>query len=665
MLSTHALCANAARVLALSSIEQAKSGHPGVVLGFADVLTVLWRHHMRFDVTRSDWENRDRFVLSNGHASALYYAVLHCSGVPISLEDLRDFRQLDSCTPGHPERDVSCGIDVATGPLGQGLANAVGMAMVEAYHRQKSGYLDHFIYVAVGDGCLMEGISHEACALAGRLGLGRLIVCWDDNGISIDGHVAGWSERSVVDRFRSYGWQVIDQVDGHDPMAIDDAITRAKACQDQPTLLAFKTTIGQGTDLAGTAEVHGKPLGEVRMRSYRKALGWHADGFDVPDEVYQAWRSGYVAGAYQKWLEYCSSVSGKHVFQDQNDIFPGHVSVESDCWEQWTGADSDLMQKPLASRQSSQWLLRKLMPLVPQLFGGSADLTVSTGVSLPDVPAWQTDGEPGRFIHFGVREFAMFAVANGMATSARTRPFVSTFLVFSDYGLNAIRMAALMKLPVTFVFSHDSVFVGEDGPTHQPVEQLSHLRSIPGLMVWRPCDAFETAVAWQSILESHSGPSCLILTRQALPSLGQGQHRLLASQGAYRLDQDGEACDGVLLATGSEVHLALEARSFLADRGVRVGVVSVPCVERFSKLSAAERLKILPAQGFRLVIEAGETSHWYRWVMQPGVVGDVIGIDHFGASGPGAEVYARAGMVVDMVCRKAIRLFNMCSVPAV
>lgn len=659
MQSSHALCANAVRVLALSSIEKAESGHPGVVLGFADVLTVLWRQHMRFDLSQPDWDNRDRFVLSNGHASALYYAILHCSGMEVGLDDLRDFRQLGSRTPGHPERDLSCGIDVTTGPLGQGLANAVGMAMVEMYHRIKSGYLDYFTYVAVGDGCLMEGISHEACALAGRLGLGRLIVCWDDNGISIDGHIAQWAECSVVDRFRAYGWQVIDRVDGHDPQAIDAAIVAAQNCLDRPTLIAFKTIIGHGTDLADSAQVHGKPLGMTRLQSYCQAIGWQGDNFSVPESVYMAWRSSYVAGRYVKWLQNCSALDGCSSFQNQDEVFQKPLDPDwSNCWASWLSSHSDLMQTPLASRQSSQWLLRHLVSMVPQMMGGSADLSESTGMSLPGLPAWQAGGEPGRFVHFGVREFAMFAIANGMATCAGTRPFVSTFLVFSDYGLNAIRLASLMQLPVTFIFTHDSVCVGEDGPTHQPIEQLSHLRSIPGLSVWRPCDAFETGVAWKSILESSRGPSCLILSRQSLPSLGSDARRWSAACGAYRLDTCGADCDGVLIATGSEVHLALQVQSLLADRGVTVGVLSVPCAERFAALSHVEQKSLLPVKGFRLVIEAGATPYWYRWVAQQGVVGDVIGIDCFGASAPGAQVYVQMGMVADVVCRKAMRLYN-------
>ena len=436
---THYACANAARVLAVSAIEQAQSGHPGVVLGFADVLTVLWRQHIRYDLAQPNWQNRDRFVLSNGHASAVYYAILHCCGFDLTMDDLRAFRQLNSQTPGHPERDVTLGIDVATGPLGQGLANAVGMAMAGRYmaHQVRmhdASLVNYFTYVAVGDGCLMEGISHESASLAGRLGLGQLIVCWDDNGISIDGSVDQWSERSVADRFKSYGWQVIECIDGHCPEAINQAIEQAKLCTDQPSLLCFKTVIGRDTDLSGQSEVHGKPLGTTRFTQLKQSLAWSYDDFFVPDSIYAAWQEGYQPGVYEVWCQKCQLLPQS--LQAQL-LLRGSVSDDGDAWqtfwESFLVENDGFQQRTEATRHSSQALLRSLMHAFPMLIGGSADLTESTGVHVPSIDAWGKAGMPGRFIHFGVREFAMFAIANGMATCFDLRAVCEYFLVF--FGL--------------------------------------------------------------------------------------------------------------------------------------------------------------------------------------------------------------------------------------
>lgn len=667
-LNDHQRCAHAVRVLGLAAIEQARSGHPGVVLGFADVLTVLWREHMRYDVTYPEWPARDRFVLSNGHASALYYAVLHCVGFDLSLHDLRQFRQLGSKTPGHPERDVQLGIDVTTGPLGQGLANAVGIAMAEHYlcHKTKTqkpqSAIQFHTYAAVGDGCLMEGISHEACSLAGRLGLGRLIVCWDDNDISIDGRVDQWAEKSVVGRFQSYGWQVIDGVDGHDPEAINHAITQAKSCQSQPSLICFKTRIGLGTDWEGTAQVHGKPLGEKRFSHYKQSVGWALDDFTLTDDVYGAWRQNVLASqrdawsALSKqildpyWADYFASYTDG-LSENNHHILP---SDWEDQWAAWLQDDSVVSNQPTATRHSSQSCLAALVEQMPSLIGGSADLAESTGVSLPSLGSWDPCGEPSQFIHFGVREFAMFAIANGLATCCGLRPFVSTFLVFSDYGINAVRMAALMNLPVIFIFSHDSVFVGEDGPTHQPIEHLAHLRSIPQLEVWRPADAQETAVAWKSVLERTDGPSCMVLTRQKLMPIDRGELILQCYHGASRLDAYGSECHGLLIATGSEVNVAVQVQQRLAQEGLLLGVISMLCLERFLGASDAFKKSILTVSGFRMIIEAGSSSCWYQLLQ--GMDGCVCGIDHFGTSGNGEAVYHLHGFSVDALCEKARQL---------
>ena len=658
----HRQCTTVVKLLALASIEKANSGHPGVVLGFADVLTVLWRKHMRYDLADASWQNRDRFVLSNGHASALYYAILHCCGFDLTLDDLKSFRQLGSRTPGHPERDPELGIDVSTGPLGQGLANAVGMSLAQKYlesdvgDKSQNDLIDYYTYVAVGDGCLMEGISHEACSLAGRFSLGRLIVCWDDNGISIDGECENWSEKSVAGRFLSYGWQVIDGVDGHDPDAIDQAIIQAKACLDKPTLICFKTVIGHGTDLAGSSVSHGKPLGRERIECLKRSLQWSLDDFSVPESLYELWHVNYQPGLADQWYQAVGVMAEDSLLHRLADF--SQVGGVPDDWEEfwrkWL-SDPNLVCEPRASRHSSQWLLRKLMGYFPSLLGGSADLSESTGVLLADELTWFPGKKPGPFLSFGVREFAMFAIANGLATCMGLRPFVSTFLVFSDYGINAVRMAAMMKIPVLFIFSHDSIYVGEDGPTHQPIEQLAHLRSIPNLDVWRPADAFETGVAWKKILECNDRPSCLVLSRQKLPSWGFDGSRWQAELGAYRLDSYASDCHGVLIATGSELALAMAAQKKLLDLGVRVGVVSMLCVEWFLQSSHDYQEQVLPKSlRYRVILEAGSGQCWYQFLQ--GMRGRVLSIEAFGSCGPGQSVYEMFGFHVDAVCDSVLSL---------
>ena len=667
----HQQCADAIRLLALRAIESANSGHPGVVLGFADVLTVLWRQHIRFDITVPNWQNRDRFVLSNGHASALYYAILHCCGFALSVQDLSEFRQAGSRTPGHPERDVSLGIDVTTGPLGQGLANAVGMVFAQQYMQAVSSansicqsttasqLVDYFTYCAVGDGCLMEGISHEACALAGRYGLGRLIVCWDDNGISIDGEVNGWAECSVVDRFRAYGWQVIDAIDGHDSHAINQALCLAQACLERPTLLCFKTEIGFGTDLVGSCQVHGKPLGSARVEALRRTLAIDFDGFDVPAEVLHAWQVYHQPGCAVLWTKAFSKSFDPVAMQwDVTDFSQRNKPVD---WDGFWNSQLAKMEKIYrqATRHSSQFILQDLLDWFPGLIGGSADLSESTGVLMPEKYYWHAGRKPAKCLHFGVREFAMFAIANGMSTCFGLRPFTSTFLVFSDYGLNAIRMAALMRLPVTFIFSHDSICVGQDGPTHQPVEQLAHLRSIPGLETWRPADRLETVLAWQQILARRDGPSCLVLSRQKLPWLGQRFFQDDITLGAYRLDAHGDRCSGVLIASGSEVCLAQTVRDSLQKQGICVGILSVSCLDRFLRASQADRSRLLSTPGFRFIMEAGSSQCWHQLLIEHGILGFILSVDIFGASSCGLQLYTQYGFQVEYVCRQVVRLFNL------
>lgn len=619
----HLVCATALRVLAIDAIEKAKSGHPGVALGFADVVTVLWRSHLRFDAKRPDRLDRDRFVFSNGHASALYYALLHLVGFDISLADLASFRQLGSITPGHPERDPALGIDVATGPLGQGLANAVGMAMAKSFYQdRRPDFPDYFVYAMVGDGCLMEGISHEACSLASHFSLGNLIVCWDDNGISIDGSVKGWFAEDVVKRFQAYGWQVIDSVDGHDPEAIDLAFKQAKSCRDRPSLLVCKTKIGYASPWEDKCVVHGKPLGKDGVAAVREKLSWSYPPFNVPDDVYQAWRNR-PASACSPWQDF-SWKSELCVDAMMQQLMDPTLAAE-------------------ATRVSSKHCLSFLIKNMSNLLGGSADLSESTGVCSARQAVW-TGKKVGSFIHFGVREFAMFAIANGLAATG-LRPFVSTFLVFADYGMSAIRMAALMKLPVIFVLTHDSIAVGEDGPTHQPVEQLSHLRGIPNLKVWRPCDRQETLVSWCQALADERNPSCLVLSRQALPQYSVRAHAQIA-KGGYRLCEDDNPVY-VVLATGSEVSLAVDAWRMLRQEGVHGIVVSLPCMERFLAQPKRYQEQVLPSSlQHRIAIEAGIASVWHAFSVPDA---HIIAIKSFGASGKGEDVRKEYGLTSEHI----------------
>lgn len=645
----HGLCATALRFLAVDAVESARSGHPGVALGFADVLTVLWRKHLRFCPKHPTWMNRDRFVLSNGHASSLYYALLHMSGYALGLHDLAQFRQLHSQTPGHPERDPKLGIDVSTGPLGQGLANAVGMAMSRAYIQSSlesclHPLVNYNVYAAVGDGCLMEGISHEACSLAGQLGLGNLIVCWDDNGISIDGKVAGWMGEDVPARFRAYGWQVLEGIDGHDPEAIDVALCQAKKDVERPSLLCFRTHIGLGTDWQDDSKSHGQPLGEERIQALRSLWNWPHPPFVLPTDLYAVWRKEYVVDCVAQWdaalIKFKPNLSVEQLAQWEM-LSSGS---KPDNWEQMCVA---LLQKArseqgaMATRKTSKINLEELWSSWPCIIGGSADLAASTGVDCGQIKTWECH-DPGPRIQFGVREFAMCAIANGIAASSALRPVISTFLVFSDYAVNAVRMAALMRVPVVFLFSHDSIALGEDGPTHQPIEQMAHLRSIPNLVVWRPADYVETTVAWREILADNTSPSCLLLSRQALPSLGDViVDAELCARGAYVLQTDANP-QVVLFASGSELHLARQAYQVLSTQGVNCAVVAVPCMERFWQQPEEYRSRVLYTDvTVRVAIEAGVANSWHAF----GVAHDaVVALHEFGLSAPGMEVKAAMGL---------------------
>jgi len=664
--------ANALRALAMDAVQEAKSGHPGAPMGMAEIAEVLWTKHLRHHPQAPDWFNRDRFVLSNGHASMLIYALLHLSGYDLPIDELKQFRQLHSRTPGHPEVGDTVGVETTTGPLGQGLANAVGMALAEAllakeFNRPGFDVVDHFTYAFIGDGCLMEGISHEACSLAGTLKLSKLIVLYDDNGISIDGEVEPWFSDDTAARFRSYGWQVISAVDGHDPQAIDAAIQLAKTQARQgglgPTLICCRTVIGQGAPtLAGTAQSHGAPLGPDEIAATRKALDWPHAPFEIPAAVYNHW-SAREAGAVlkadwdalfaryeQEYPECARELSRRMRGQLPDDFVAQAQEVVSRLAAQ---------KQTVASRKASQLAITELVELLPEMLGGSADLT---GSNLTDWPSAQPvrvnqDGlQFGRHINYGVREFAMAAIMNGVALHGGYLPFGGTFLTFSDYSRNAIRMAALMRQRVVHVFTHDSIGLGEDGPTHQAVEHAWSLRLIPNLDVWRPCDSTEAAVAWvQAVSRPQSvgtdvkegGPTALLLSRQNLPFVERDQDSLQAiAKGGYILREAHAEPQAIIIATGSEVEIALQAQEQLQAQGIAVRVVSMPCTERFDAQSEQWRQTVLPAELPKVAVEAGSTLGWYKYV---GTAGAVVGLDSYGKSAPAAELFEYFGITAAQV----------------
>ncbi|MFM1886926.1 MAG: hypothetical protein RL026_2083 [Pseudomonadota bacterium] len=663
---THAELANAIRFLSMDAVQAASSGHPGAPMGMADIAEVLWRSVLRHNPADPAWVNRDRFVLSNGHASMLLYSVLHLTGYPLTVEDLKSFRQLGSHTAGHPERDLHLGIETTTGPLGQGLANAVGMALAEKmlaahYNRPGLPVVDHRTYVFLGDGCLMEGISHEACSLAGTLRLGKLVAFFDDNSISIDGDVHGWCTDDTPQRFEAYGWQVVRNVDGHDPAAIAAAIEVAHAQESRPTLVCCRTVIGKGApNKGGSHKTHGEPLGADEVAAARAHLGWPHPPFEVPADLRAAWDCR-AAGArlQQDWNELFVRYAAAHpeLAAEFTRRMKGELPQDWQAVTARVAAEVAAVAGGQATRQSSQLVLNAIGPALPELVGGSADLTPSNNTFRKDSRAVTPTDAGGNYLHYGVREFAMTAVMNGMALHGGFRPYGGTFLVFSDYARNAVRMAALMRQGVVLVYTHDSIGLGEDGPTHQPVEHIASLRLLPGLSVWRPCDAAETAAAWVDAVERSHGPTVLALTRQALPQQVRTPQQLAdIRRGGYTLLDCAGMPHLIVMATGSEVALAVEAATALNNAGHRIRVVSMPCVEAFEAQDAAWRESVLPHTVTRRVaIEAGATGLWWKYV---GPQGRVLGIDSFGASGKAPDLFRHFGLTTANLQRSIVELLG-------
>ncbi len=643
------------RALAMDAVQQANSGHPGMPMGMAEIAEVLWRRHLRHNPGNPFWPDRDRFVLSNGHGSMLIYTLLHLTGYDVAIDDLKNFRQFRSKTPGHPEVGHTPGVETTTGPLGQGLANAVGMAIAEKvmaaqFNRPEHEIVSHWTYVFLGDGCLMEGVSHEACSLAGTLGLGKLIALYDDNGISIDGHVEGWFTDDTPKRFEAYGWQVIADINGHDSQAIDKALLDARADKGRPTLICCKTRIGLGSpNKVGTHDVHGAPLGAAEIAAARSLIGWQHAPFEIPDEVYAQW-DGRMRGNVFESNWNVRFASYRAAFPELAAEFSRRMRAELPA--DWTAyaartlAEIAARGENIATRKASQNAIEAFAPHLPELIGGSADLAGSN-LTLWKGSKGVSRSEGGNYLYYGVREFAMTAIANGLALHGGLIPYTATFLVFSDYARSAIRMAALMKLRQIMVYTHDSIGLGEDGPTHQPIEHVACLRLIPNVDVWRPADASETAVAWVAAIERADGPTILALSRQNLPTITTGVARERMRCGAYVL-ADCATPQVVLIATGSEVKLALDTRQALVADGMAVRVVSMPCAEVFDRQDAAYQESVLPRAVPRVAIEAGVSSFWSKYV---GLDGAVVGIDRFGESAPAGQLFDFFGFTVANVVK--------------
>ncbi|MCP2041338.1 transketolase [Neisseria sp. HSC-16F19] len=647
--------ANAIRFLSVDAVQKANSGHPGAPMGMAEMAEVLWTQFLKHNPANPKFYNRDRFVLSNGHASMILYSLLHLTGYNVSIDDLKNFRQLHSKTPGHPEYGYTDGVETTTGPLGQGIANAVGMALAEKilaaeFNRPGFDIVDHHTYVFLGDGCLMEGVSHEACSLAGTLGLGKLIVLYDDNNISIDGKVDGWFTENIPQRFESYGWHVVANVDGHDTAAVAAAIAAAKAEGGKPSIICCKTLIGKGAATKeGSHKTHGAPLGAEEIEATRQHLGWPHAPFEIPQEVYDAWNAKDKGAALQaEWdalfARYQAEFPqlGAEFVRRMEGLLPDHF----DAYVQRNLAEVCEKAEKIATRKASQNSIEILAKVLPEFVGGSADLTPSNLTDWSASSAVTKNGG-GNYIHYGVREFGMAAIMNGLALHGGIKPFGATFLMFSEYARNALRMAALMKTNPIFVFTHDSIGLGEDGPTHQPVEQTATLRLIPNMDVWRPCDTAESLVAWAEAAKAQDHPSCLIFSRQNLPFIARSPTQLNEiERGGYVISAAAGEAQAVLIATGSEVELALNAQAALAEEGVFVNVVSMPSTNVFDRQEAAYKAAVLPPVLPKVAVEAGVSDGWYKYV---GLNGAVVGLDRFGESAPAEALFKEFGFTADHV----------------
>ena len=652
--------ANAIRALSMDAVQKANSGHPGAPMGMADIAEVLWNDFLKHNPANPKWLDRDRFVLSNGHGSMLLYSLLHLSGYELPMEEIKNFRQLHSKTPGHPEYGYTPGVETTTGPLGQGITNAVGMAIAERllagqFNRDGHNIVDHHTYVFLGDGCLMEGISHEACSLAGTLGLGKLIAFYDDNGISIDGRVEGWFADDTPKRFEAYGWHVVRQVDGHNPEAVKKAIVEARAVRDKPSIICCKTVIGFGApNLCGSHDAHGSALGEAEVAATRENLGWKHDPFVIPDNIYAGWDARSKGkSAEETWAR---------KFADYKKAYPDLAAeferrMKGDLPKDWSTKSEEFIKavdakaETIASRKASQNALNGYGPVLPELLGGSADLAGSNLTMWKGSKGFSRANSEANYIYFGVREFGMSAIMNGIALHGGFIPYGGTFLMFSEYARNALRMAALMKQRVVFVYTHDSIGLGEDGPTHQAVEQTATLRLIPNMSVWRPCDAVESAVAWKYAIDRTAGPSSLIFSRQNLPHQKRDAQQIAnIKRGGYVLSEAAAGKpDAIIIATGSEVALAMEAQKLLAARGRNVRVVSMPSTDVFDAQDAAYRESVLPRSITRRVaVEAGVTDCWRKYV---GLDGHVVGLDRFGESAPAAVLFKHFGFTGENVAK--------------
>lgn len=658
--------ANAIRALSMDAVQKAKSGHPGAPMGMADIAEVLWNDYLVHNPANPDWVNRDRFVMSNGHGSMLVYSLLHLTGYDISIDDLKNFRQLHSKTPGHPEYGYTPGVETTTGPLGQGIANAVGFAIAEKklaaeFNKPEHNIIDHYTYVFMGDGCMMEGISHEVCSLAGTLGLGKLIAFYDDNGISIDGEVDGWFSDDTPKRFEAYGWQVIPAVDGHDPEAIKAAIEEARADTERPTLICCKTIIGFGSpNKQGKEECHGAPLGDDEIELARKQLNWPHAAFEVPEIIQQEWSAREV-GQQQEAAWNKKFVAYKEAYPELANELERRLSrrLPVDFAEQAQSYIAKLQEEGpvVASRKASQMAINAYAPLLPELVGGSADLAGSNLTIHSHSKGIEAKDASGNYVYYGVREFGMCAIMNGMALHGGLMPYGGTFLIFMEYARNALRMAALMKQQAIYVFTHDSIGLGEDGPTHQPIEQLANLRTTPNMSVWRPCDAVETAVAWKAAIERRNGPTALSLSRQNLEHQTRDAQQLAnVERGGYVLVDCADKPELIFIATGSEVELAVQAAKALSKKGKQVRVVSMPSTDVFEAQDASYKEAVLPSDvPSRVAIEAGIADYWYKYV---GLDGRIVGMTSFGESAPAGDLFKHFGFTVDNVVAVAEELLD-------